>query len=96
MKFVGTRNPLNDIYNVAPTSSKKRPTAPYQQITGLKNKINDYLKQSAACSERIKDVDIRYKRINTAIKELKDRTLNGQADKLEILRDLSTYEYNFA
>lgn len=46
--------------------------------------------------DNIKHFDINYKKKNEGIKEFQKKIVQCQVDNIEIMRDLSTYECNFA
>lgn len=89
---------VQDIYDVAASQGKSSSPhkAPQYRITELKNQILKVKNNTEDVKRKIEEIDNRYKKINNNSKYLNQQTFQCEADKLEVLRDLSQYEYNYS
>ena len=54
------------------------------------------MKKNVALKTLIEKFDVQYKKLATETKTLKEKSAQCTADKFEIMRDLATYEANYA
>ena len=80
--------------------AKSRASSPFKgpqfQIESIKKDIKGKHKDNDGLRDKIYASDMFNKKMTEGMREFKSRTNQCQADKVEIMRDLATYEVNYA
>jgi len=70
--------------------------APLKKIEALKQQTLNMVKDNTRYKEIVEKNDQKYHKINAGINEMKKQKVQATYDKVELLRDLATYEINFS
>ena len=70
--------------------------APQFQIEQIKKEIKERSKENEALRDKIYASDVFNKKLTEGMREFRAKVGQCQADKVEIMRDLATYEVNYA
>lgn len=79
-----------------PAGNNQREAAPQYKIEGIKMKTKKMQENNIQLRKTIENVDENNHKIAKHVTELKKKTMQAENDKVELLRDLATYEANFA
>ena len=80
--------------NLSPTNTFKN-LAPQKRIEAIKKQTQNVEKYNDQFRKMIEDRDLKYTSISKNIVELKKKAVQANSDKIELMRDLATYECNY-